>query len=437
MKKALKKLVPQFVFKSYYYLLAFISAIIYHFPSNKMIVIGVTGTKGKTSTINFIWSCLNAGGYKTGIISTANIKIDNREFLNNYHMTMPGKFAIQSLMSEMVRSGCKFCIIETTSEGIKQYRNIGINYDIVVFTNLFPEHLPSHNNSFDEYKDTKGKLFKNLINSKRKKILNREIEKIIITNSDSDHSNYFSSFKADKKISYSIKNNSNNRAVDIIPNINGVNFSLNEDQYNLSILGKFNVYNALPAIIISRLFNIENDKIKQGLNTLKVIPGRMEIINEGQNFMVIVDYAHEKESMTNLLETANSIKSSDSKIIVLLGAEGGGRDKAKRPLMGKICAELADYVIVTNVDPYEDDPKEIIEDIAVSSEQNGKIRNENLFTIEDRRTAIKKAFALAKQDDIVLLTGKGAEQSMIINGQTIPWDDRIVVKEELKAYKAN
>jgi UDP-N-acetylmuramyl tripeptide synthase len=157
----------------------------------------------------------------------------------------------------------------------------------------------------------------------------------------------------------------------------------------------------------------------------------MEIINEGQDFTVVVDYAHEKESMTNLLQTAVSIRKPGSKIIVLLGAEGGGRDKAKRPLMGEISAKLADYVIVANVDPYEDDPKEIIEDIAVVAEKFGKIRNKDLFTIEDRKTAIEKAFELAKTDDIVLITGKGAEQSMIIDGKSIPWDDRKVVRSIL------
>lgn len=431
MKNKIKKIIPYKIFDLYYYLSAILSALVYSYPSKSMVVIGVTGTKGKTSTINFIWSCLMAGGYKTGIITTANVRIGDEETLNKYHMTMPGCFTIQKLMSKMIKQGCKFCIIETTSEGIKQHRNIGITYDIVVFTNLFPEHLPSHGGSFQKYKETKGRIFANLESSFRKIIDGIDVRKVIITNSDSEHAEYYSDFKSDEKFSFSINNNSDYKADNIQLTSSGVNFDLNGEVYQAKILGKFNVYNALPAIIISRIYNIDKGLIKKGLNELEIIPGRMEIIHEGQDFTVIVDYAHEKESMTNLLQTANSIKKDDSKIIVVLGAEGGGRDKAKRPLMGEIVAKMADYVIVTNVDPYEDDPKEIIEDIAIASEKFGKIRNLNLFTIEDRKTAIKKAFELAKTNDIVLITGKGAEQSMIIDGKSIPWDDREVVRSIL------
>ncbi len=431
MKRLLKKLVPNFVFRNYYYSLAVLSSLIYGFPSKKMIIIGVTGTKGKTSTINFIWSALNAGGYKTGIISTANIRIGDREVLNKYHMTMPGRFVINSLLREMLDEGCKFCIIETTSEGIKQYRNVGIVYDIAVFTNLYPEHLQSHDNSFDNYKRTKSKLFSDL-SKYSKTIDNKNIERIIITNNDSEHSDFYSQFSSDKKFTFSINNKSDFKADNISSNAERIKFSVNGGEFSLNILGSFNIYNALPAIIISREFGISNSSIQKGFDNLLTIPGRMEKITSGQNFCVIVDYAHEKESMTNVLATANSIKQSpNNKIIVLLGAEGGGRDKAKRPIMGKICAQMADYVIVANVDPYDDDPRVILEDIARSSELNGKIRNKDLFVIEDRRLAIRKALSLAHNNDIVIITGKGAEQSMIIDGRSIPWDDRTVVKEEL------
>lgn len=428
MKKFLKKLLPNNIFSWYHYLLAISASAYYGFPSKKMVVVGVTGTKGKTSTINFVWATLNAGGFDTGIISTANIRIKEKEFLNKYHMTMPGPFVIQKYMAQMVKEGCKFCIVETTSQGIKQYRHIGINYDVAVYTNLTPEHLESHNKSFDKYKEMKGKLFAGLLN--HKKILDgKKIEKIIIANTDSEHADYFLSFNADKKITYAINNNADYKANNIRETPDGVDFEVSGFAYKLDILGKFNVYNALPAIIIAKLFGISDSEIASGLAGLLVIPGRMEKIDCGQKFTLLVDYAHERQSITNVLQTANNMKKPGAKTIILLGAEGGGRDKAKRPIMGELSAKMADYVVVSNVDPYDDDPTQIVEDIAVVAEKFGKVRNQNLFVIEDRKKGIEKAISLAKENDIVLITGKGAEQSMELGGKKIPWDDRKVVKE--------
>jgi UDP-N-acetylmuramoyl-L-alanyl-D-glutamate--2,6-diaminopimelate ligase len=436
MKKILKKSIPPFILNIYYYLVALVGAIINNFPSRKMVVIGVTGTKGKTSAINYIWACLSAGGIKTGLISTANIKIDKEEVLNKYHMTMPGRFVIQGLMAKMVKAGCQYCLVEVTSEGIKQKRNTGIIFDTAIFTNLTPEHLPSHGGSFEKYKETKGKLFANLT-KKYKKINGEKINKTIIVNSDSEHASYFGQHKADRKVSFGIKNEADFKALNPQETSDGVVFSLDGKVYKLGILGVFNVYNALPAIIVAKLAGVSDTDISTGLANLHLIPGRMEKINEGQKFLVLVDYAHEKESITNVLNTANHLKKPGSKTIILLGAEGGGRDKAKRALMGELAGRLADYVFVTNVDPYEDDPKGIIEDIAVVAEKAGKIRGQNLFTIEDRRESINKALIMAKENDVVLITGKGAEQSMVIDGKSIPWDDRTVVREELRKIKTN
>jgi len=310
-KSKIKKLIPERLISLYHFCLAAAASFYYGFPSKKMIIIGVTGTKGKTSTVNFIWSTLMSGGYKTGIITTTNIRNGEKESLNKYHMTMPGRFTIQRLMSEMLKNGCKYCVIETTSEGIKQYRNVGIYYDIVVFTNLSPEHLPSHENSFEKYKQAKSEIFNNLM-SYKKKIDGKSIDKIIIANNDSEHANYFLDFNANKKISFSIKDPADYMAYNIKESDDGVSFHLknkefNEDEFVLKILGKFNVYNALPAIIISHLANINNLLIKKGLENLIIIPGRMEMINEGQNFKVIVDYAHEGKSMKALLESAKNL----------------------------------------------------------------------------------------------------------------------------------
>lgn len=436
MKRLLKKFLPNWSIALYHLLLAKFAALYYGFPSRRMVVIGVTGTKGKTSTINFIWSCLTAGGHKTGIISTANIRIGEKEFLNSYHMTMPGRFVVQKLMAQMVKEGCTYCLVETTSEGIKQYRHVGVQYDMGIFTNLSPEHLQSHGGSFEKYKQAKEQMFKTL--ARHAKMLGgKRIEKVIIANNDSEHATDFLRHRADKKITFGVSNKADYEARNIQETDKGVRFTVTDVDFTISILGKFNAYNALPAIIVSRLVGVSDENIAKGLENLSIIPGRMEIIREGQGFTVIVDYAHEKESMTNVLHTASALKTEGARTIVLLGAEGGGRDKAKRPIMGELSAELADYVVVSNVDPYDDDPKEILEDIATSAEKFGKVRGQNLFVIEDRTLGIRKALTLAKDGDVVLITGKGAEQSMVVGGKNVPWDDRRVVRAELQKLLGN
>ena len=431
MKKWIRSLIPVAVILQYHRAVAWLAALRYGFPSRKLIVIGVTGTKGKTTTVNFIWSTLMAGDIKTGIITTANIRIGNEEVMNKYHMTMPGRFTIQQQLRRMVRQGCWVAIVETTSEGLKQYRHAGVYYDIGVFTNLTPEHLQSHGGSFEKYKEMKGRMFVAL-GSHKKHIAHEEVEKVIIANADSEWASYYLSFPADKKITYGIQNEANVKGNDIKESASGVDFSVAGHPYHLNILGGFNVINALPAIAVARHLQVSEAQIAQGLEQMRLIPGRMEVIDEGQAFQVIVDYAHEKESMTRVLAAGRGMAGEAHKVIVLLGAEGGGRDKNKRAHMGELVGKLADYVIASNVDPYEDDPTEIVEDIARVAEQYGKTRGENLFVIEDRREGIAKALRLAQPGDVVLITGKGAEQSIVIGGVSAPWDDRTVVREELK-----
>ncbi len=432
MKKAFRTLIPERLLSLYHYFLALAAAVWYGFPSRHIVPIGITGTKGKTSTANFIWSCLSAGKILTGIITTANIRIGDREILNAYHMTMPGPFTIQRLLREMVRAGCTHCVIETTSEGLKQHRETGLQYDIAVFTNLFPEHLPSHGGSFETYKEMKGKMFASLLSHPRKVVGQRQVEKIIIANAVSEHAPYFLGFPADRKVTFAVEKKADYTAQEVRSNATGVAFTVGGKEFRLSIPGAFNVSNALPAIIISRLADIDDASIARGLEGLTLIPGRMERIEAGQKFTLFIDYAHEGESMRNVLETATAMRAPAGKIIVLLGAEGGGRDKAKRPIMGKLAGTMADYVVVSNVDPYSDDPQQILEDIAKVAEQAGKKRDTDLFVIEERREGIKKALSLARAGDIVLITGKGAEQSIVIGGKSLPWDDRTVVREELQ-----
>ena len=429
-KKQIKKYIPEWCLSAYHHAIAVIAALKYGFPSRDMIVIGITGTKGKTSTANFIWSVLNTSGAKTGLIGTANIRVGNIELMNDRHMTMPGPFILQKILREMKDAGCTHVEMEVTSEGMTLHREVGIYFDIAVFTNLTPEHLPSHGGSFERYKEAKTKLFASLM-SHAKTIGGIEIQKVIIANADSEHAMYYLEYPAHKKLQYGITYG-DLRAHDIVTKTDSISFSVGEEKYLLRIPGIFNIYNALPAIAIGRHFGISEKSISAGLTNLDRIPGRMERIEEGQPFIVFIDYAHEKVSMNLLLDTALAMRENGKKIIVLLGAEGGGRDKAKREHMGNAAGEKADYVIVSNVDPYEDDPQEIADGIAKFARLRGKRDGDDLFVILDREAGIRKALSLAAPGDIVLITGKGSEQSMCVYGKTIPWDDRPIVRNLIK-----
>ncbi|MEI6345658.1 MAG: UDP-N-acetylmuramyl-tripeptide synthetase [bacterium] len=446
MKTFLKRIIPLQIFSAYYWLFSVLGALLYGFPSRKMIVVGITGTKGKTSTANFIWSCAMAANMKAGIITTANIRIGNEESMNHYHMTMPGRFAIQRTMREMVKKGCKVCVVETTSEGLKQWRHAGIDYDVAIFTNLTPEHLPSHGGSFEAYKRAKGALFSSLHRSKHKVLDGVSVQKIVLANNDSEHAPYYLSLASGIAHTFSIHAASDTKAERILESHEGVTFDVcgagnhNCVSYRLSVLGAFNVYNALPALALMKLWNVSEEQVQAGLKALTLIPGRMEVVcspvvtHSDKSVVfpatVIVDYAHEGQSMGVATDASRKMLGVGGKLIVLLGAEGGGRDKAKRKDMGEVVAKNADIVVVSDVDPYEDDPVEICEDIAKTVEAAGKKRGMNLFVIGDRRAGIAKALSLAETGDIVLVTGKGAEQSMVIKGGSIPWDDRVVVREE-------
>jgi len=415
--KSFKKLIPEPLMLAYHRVCGFSAAAQNHFPARDMIVIGITGTKGKTSTANYIWSVLTEGGYKTGIISSANFRIGTEEQANPFHMTMPSPFFIQKKLKEMKEKGVAIVVMEMTSEGMKQYRHAGIPVDIAVFTNLTPEHLGSHKGDFEVYKKAKSPLFKALLHPK-KQFLNKGVERTIIANADSEHSEYYLSFSADKKITFGIHKG---------------DIRADDEKIELSIPGTFNVYNALPALIIGRIFEIPEQKIREGLKSLSVIPGRVEAIREGQNFSVFVDYAHEPAGLTAILETAHSLKKNpSSKIILLTGVIGGGR--ASRIPMIEIASKKADYIIITTEDPYDEDPHKLINELARAATQQGMHGGKNLFPITDRREAIQKALSLAQSDDIVLITGKGAETTMMTKAGAVSWNERSIVRELVKNH---
>ena len=304
-----KKKIPDYIKIPGHFLRSHVAALIYQFPAKKMIIVGVTGTKGKTSTANFVWSVLHAGGYKTGLISTAIFRFGSDEEINPYHMTMPDAFIIQKNLKRMQEKGIEIVVIEMTSEGMKQYRHAGIPIDIAIFTNLSPEHLPSHKNNFELYKKAKAKLFQAL-SKKPKKLRGISVPRSIIANSDNDHAKYYLQFEADKKITYGI-DSGDIRATEIKNETIGVSFTAINETFKISIFGAFNIYNALPALIVGTLVHIPTENIRKGLVSLAVIPGRMEEINEGQDFTLFVDYAHEPVSIGAVLSAAEEMKKEE------------------------------------------------------------------------------------------------------------------------------
>jgi UDP-N-acetylmuramoyl-L-alanyl-D-glutamate--2,6-diaminopimelate ligase len=455
----IKNLIPKKLFKFlqpiYHYSFSFLASVVYARPSDELIVIGVTGTVGKTTVTYLIAKMLEENGFKTGYTSTAMFNDGEKEWLNDKKMTMLGRFATQKMIRQMVRNGCQYAVVETSSEGIRQFRHKFINYDILVFTGLYPEHIESHG-SFENYRAAKEALFAHLKTCKTKYIneagkvvrpeselkkteLNR-VKKSTVINADDENAPYFMKYCCEQRLLISqkekldVKIKENDRLFkygDIMSSQAGISFIADGKEVSLKLLGEFNATNAVMALGVGLLRDLEFTKLVKGISNISGVPGRLEQIDEGQAFSVIVDYAFEPKAVSKLYETVNLIP--HEKIIHVLGSTGGGRDVARRPKLGELAGEMADYVIVTNEDPYDDDPNLIIDQVALGAENKGKKINKNLFKILDRKEAIRKACLLAEEGDIVLITGKGSEQAICVaNGKMIPWDDREEVRKILQ-----
>ncbi|MBU1178387.1 UDP-N-acetylmuramoyl-L-alanyl-D-glutamate--2,6-diaminopimelate ligase [Patescibacteria group bacterium] len=444
MKAWLRRKLPRSWLLLYHRLVAWLAAVYFWFPANRIVVIGVTGTKGKTTVCNLIAALIGETSCKVGMATTANFKIGKKEWINDKKQTMLGRFQLQGLLWEMVGAGCKVAVIETSSEGIAQCRHSEINYDVVVFTNLTPEHIESHG-SFEEYKKAKGRLFSHLTTCQRKRNAGKVIPKKIVVNADDKYAKYFLSFEADEKLTYGIDSQADIMASDIITSKQGIEFKVNcidKDlqfkikgiQFTSPLLGRFNAYNLIASIASCRALGLPVAEMPAVIKKIKGIPGRMELVNAGQDFTVVVDYAHEPHSFEKVLRTLIDLyKAEGSKLIVVTGSCGGGRDIKRQPIMGKLAAQYADYVIATNEDPYDDLPQAIIDRVAQGAQEAGQVLGKNLFKILDRREGIKKAFELANAGDVVLIAGKGSEPVMAVaNGQHVPWDDRQVSRELLQ-----
>lgn len=435
MKTFIKKFIPKSVLSWYHLALAHIGAELYGFPSRKMIVIGVTGTKGKSTTAYLMAKVLESAGYKVGMTTTVLFKIAEREWSNDLKQTMPGRFKLQKMLRQMVKAGCRYAVIETSSEGISQHRHVGIDYDMAVFTNLSPEHIESHG-SFENYRAAKLSLFKELLHSFHKVIAGRPVKKIIVANSDDAEGAKFLAATADDQWAYGLHLDTPLLSGDVEvvfgeqvkTGETGSEFAVNHVLFRLPLLGMFNIYNALAAIAVGLSQQIDLGHIKIALEKVAGLPGRMEEIRNDKGFRVFVDYAHEPASLEAVYQTVQSFH--PKKIISVLGSQGGGRDKAKRPILGKLAAQYTDHIIITNEDPYDEDPQVIIEHVARGAEHVARAKVEK---IADRKQALERAIDLAQPGDIVIVTGKGGETKMALKGgRLVDWSDRDILKSFLK-----
>lgn len=414
--------------KTWHFMWSVVGTFMLKGHQEKMIMVGVTGTKGKSTVVSILSFVLSKLDVKFASHSTMEVWKNNKRIPNHKKMTMPGRWALPQFFREASIDGAKIGIVEVTSWGLEQFRANCFNFDIVAITNLQKEHIEIHG-GFENYKKAKGKLFQLLTKYKNKYINNKKIDKTSIVNFDDLNENFFVSFNADKKYVISIKDSQHNSKANIL-NLNlvkpenldvsekGISFVLDGVNFNVGLYGVFNVYNILTAITILKALKMDMNDVALALKEYKGASGRMEFVKTKSDVNVVIDYAHTPDSLKAVLTAVKSL--GFKKIISVIGSCGGsGRDKWKRPEMGRIASEISDYVIITNEDPYDEDPNKIVNSIYAGVIDKNKAR-----IILDRKTAIEKAIDLIKQEnEIVVVTGKGAEKI-------------IMIKDGLKGIKA-
>lgn len=459
------------------YAMAPVSSTFYDNPSERMVVIGVTGTEGKSSTVSFIWQLLRACGKKAGFISTVEYSLGGEAIPNPQHQTTPEAPIIQHHLNEMLMNGCDYAVVETSSHGLSSKLNRcgNIMFDCGVFMNVTLEHLEFHKN-FETYRSDKANLFRALDKHNHIKTIQgqkKKINSIGIVNLEDPSAKYFIDatnhpvygFTSLGKAGKAASESENTRislpeipanlrymtATNIVSDTYGISFDVDADgkdgiyaeNYNsatprehvkfsvkASIPGAFNAYNLMASITaVSSVTGLSFEDVASRVSTLAPIKGRMTVINEGQPFEVIIDYAHTPSSFETIFPPLR--KRCSGKIFSVFGS-GGERDVTKRPLQGQIAAKYCDVVVLADEDPRGEDPVELLKQIAAGAEKEGKIMDKDLFIIHERQKAIKEVFKMAQKGDIVLLLGKSHENSIIYKNYTMPYDEISEAKQALK-----
>ncbi|HUO56251.1 MAG TPA: UDP-N-acetylmuramyl-tripeptide synthetase [Candidatus Paceibacterota bacterium] len=415
-KERVRHFVPPPFVNAYHFSLALFGAALYGFPSSKMIVIAVTGTKGKSSTVELVNAIFEGAGYTTALLNSIRFKIAGVSEPNLLRMTTPGRFFIQDFLARAARARCAVAIIELTSEGARQYRHRGLSLDALIFTNLAPEHIESHG-SLEAYANAKFEIGKQLARSHKR-------PRVMVANADDMQSNRYLTLPVESALPFSLSSYAPFGA-----DKDGGFFTFDGTRIAIKLPGEFSLMNAVGAATLASAFNIHTPVIAKALGALERIPGRAERIEAGQPFDVVVDYAHTPDSLSALYSAYGNVRK-----ICVLGSTGGGRDMWKRPIMGSIAESYCSTVILTNEDPYDEDPRSIVDDMARGMKQKPLI-------IMERRNAIAHAVALAEtlreaQDNqksvAVLITGKGTDPCICgPRGSKVPWSDAQVAREEI------
>lgn len=375
----------------YHYAQSLAASAKYGFPGKKLRVIGVTGTNGKTTTSFMIWQMLNHAGHKTGLMTTVAWGVNKLQPELN-HMTTVDAFTLNSRISNIQKQGAEFLVLEVTSHALAQFRTLGIPIEIAVFTNLTHDHLDYHK-TFANYRATKGKLFKKA--------------KFSILNADDPATTYYKKLTSNYT-TYGIKKG-DHRATNIKLNVSGVEYSVDDLKITTQIPGEFNVYNSLAATLVGQKIGLTSTQITEGIKSLANVEGRMNVVDEGQPFTVIVDYAHAPDALEKVFA---SVKGHKGKIISVHGG-AGRRDPSTRPIRGEILAKNSDIVIITEDDSRDEDPEKIAAGFIRGAEKQGKKLGKDLFKELDRGKAIELAIKKAKKGDLVLILGKGHEKTIL------------------------
>jgi UDP-N-acetylmuramoyl-L-alanyl-D-glutamate--2,6-diaminopimelate ligase len=412
--------------------LAMAAAAFHDMPARHLRVIGVTGTDGKTTTSTLIQAIFVAAGYRVGLITTIGATIDGAFSDIGTHVTTPGAVDIQRFLRQMVDQGIEIAVIETTSHGLDQRRVWGCGYDTAVLTNITREHLDYHG-SYEAYRDAKARLFHALREDPVKK---PDIPKISVINRGDPAFPIFLSIDADTRIDYGMSSQSSVYADDLTYSLDSTEFMLispiGQVRVNLALIGEHNVANALAAAAVGIAHGIDLDVIARGLGSVLTVAARMTRVALRAPFAVYVDYAHTPAALEHVLQTARKI--STGRVIIVFGLSGGPRDPGKRTMMGEIAGHLADLVVITAVDWYEQDVGEIMQPIIAGCIAAGRVEGRDVWCERDRATGIGRGIALARAGDVVIVAGKGHERSLAIAGREHAWDEFEVVTRAVTTH---